>query len=190
MPTNLKRLVRSRMAKTGETYATALRYVRRKARPNVESRVSPAPVSAPWPRYRYRGTVRHDPAIDAYVASVKGELGAIVARLVALVRSSVPARDELRVHGAPQFCIEGEPFCYVVGYAKHVNLGFCEGASLPDPDRLLEGTGKSMRHVKMRPGRNFPDQTLSRMVREAARRVRIRQADGPAPSKEVRDARR
>jgi hypothetical protein len=47
-----------------------------------------------------------------------------------------------------------------------------------------------MRHVKIRPGATFPGGTLSRMVQEAARRVRARQSDGPAPSKEVRDARR
>ena len=186
MRTNLKKLVRTRMDKTGESYATALRYVRRKA----ESRTSAPPSPLATRRYRYHRTVRHDPAIDAYVRSVKGELGALVARLVALVRSNVPGHDELRIHGAPQFCIDGEPFCYVVGYAKHVNLGFCEGAGLRDPEGLLEGTGKAMRHVKIRPGAAFPGKTLSRMVQEAARRVRARQAEGPAPTKEVRDARR
>ena len=186
MPTHLKQLVRSRMEKTGESYATALRYVRRKA----ESRTPLAPSPVPTRRYRYRRTVRHDPAIDAYVQSVKGELGAIVARLVALVRSTVPDHDELRIHGAPQFCVEGEPFCYVVGYARHVNLGFCEGAGLRDPEGLLEGTGKAMRHVKVRPDAEFPGKALSGMVREAARRVRARQAESPAPVKEVRDARR
>ena len=186
MPTHLKKLVRSRMEKTGESYATALRYVRLRGDKNL----APAPEAAPARRYRYRNTLRHDPAIDAYVRSVKGELGEIVARLVALVRSSASGHDELRVHGAPQFCIEGDPFCYVVGYAKHVNLGFCDGAHLPDPDGLLEGKGKSMRHVKIRPGAEFPGRTLSRMVRDAARRVRSRQAAGPAPLKEVRDARR
>src|SRR5262245_44435329 len=110
MPANLKKLVRTRMAKTGESYATALRYVRQKA----ESRTPLAPLPVPTRRYRYRRTLRHDHAIDAYVRSVEGELGALVARLVALVRSNVPDHDELRIHGAPQFCIDGEPFCYVV----------------------------------------------------------------------------
>jgi hypothetical protein len=189
MPSHLKTLVRSRMKKTGESYATALRYVRLKKELQTPP---PPPDSASKRRYRYRGTVRHDPAIDAYVASVRGELGAIVARLVALVRSNVPGHDELRVHGAPQFCIDGEPFCYVVGYAKHVNLGFCEGAGLPDPEGLLEGTGKSMRHVKLRSAEKLPGKTLSRMVREAARRLRARQAaDGPAGvRKDVTEARR
>jgi len=39
-------------------------------------------------------------------------------------------------------------FCYIATNAGHVNLGFPRGASLPDPNRVLEGEGKTMRHVK------------------------------------------
>jgi hypothetical protein len=39
-------------------------------------------------------------------------------------------------------------FCYITTNAGHVNLGFPRGASLPDPNRVLEGTGKAMRHIK------------------------------------------
>ena len=53
MPTHLKKLVRTRMEKTGESYATALRYVRRKGEPRTPP---PAPDSASKRRYRYRGT--------------------------------------------------------------------------------------------------------------------------------------
>jgi hypothetical protein len=183
MPAHLKKLVRARMAKTGESYATALRYVRRKA----ERRTPPVAEPPAARRYRYRGTVRRDPAIDAYVRSEKGALGEILERLVSLVRSSVPQHDELAVHGSPHFCVESEPFCYVVGYAKHVNLGFCDGSRLADPDGLLEGTGKTMRHVKLRPGLPVPAAALARMIRDSARLVRARQA---ADRREARDARR
>src|SRR5271156_6915203 len=39
-------------------------------------------------------------------------------------------------------------FCYITTHAKHINLGFPRGASLADPQRLLEGDGKTMRHIK------------------------------------------
>jgi hypothetical protein len=39
-------------------------------------------------------------------------------------------------------------FCYIATNAKHVNLGFPRGASLADPNRVLEGDGKTMRHIK------------------------------------------
>jgi hypothetical protein len=41
-------------------------------------------------------------------------------------------------------------FCYIATNAKHVNLGFPRGTSLPDPNRVLEGDGKTMRHIKFR----------------------------------------
>ena len=189
MPTNLKKLVRARMEKTGESYATALRYVRRRA-----GRLRPAESAASGParspRIRYPGTLRRDPAIDAYVRSVETPLGVVLSRLVSLVRACVPAHDEILFRQAPSFCLGGEPFCYVVGYARHVNLGFCDGASLSDPARLLQGKGKSMRHVRLLPGGAFPGAAIAHLVAQSARRVRARQKEGSGPVKEVRDARR
>jgi hypothetical protein len=43
-----------------------------------------------------------------------------------------------------------EGHVYVMPHASHVNLGFYRGATLDDPDGLLEGTGAKMRHVKLR----------------------------------------
>jgi hypothetical protein len=42
-----------------------------------------------------------------------------------------------------------EQFCYIAPQAKHVNLGFYYGSELPDPERLLAGTGKLLRHIKL-----------------------------------------
>jgi len=39
-------------------------------------------------------------------------------------------------------------FCYIATNARHVNLGFPRGALLPDPNHVLEGEGKTMRHIK------------------------------------------
>src|SRR5688572_19774407 len=43
-----------------------------------------------------------------------------------------------------------EHFAYIAPQKKHVNLGFYYGSELPDPERLLEGTGALMRHIKIR----------------------------------------
>lgn len=176
MPTNLKKLVRTRMTKTGESYATSLRYVRRRAEKSATPTPAPKPDEKPAWIIRYKGAKRRDSKIDAYAASQKGPLGETIARLVALVRAAVPSHDELVVHGAPWFCIDGEPFCYLVGYTKHVNLGFCEGTRLADPDGLLEGTGKSMRHVKLSPSRPIGPDKLAHLIHQSATRVRSRQA--------------
>jgi hypothetical protein len=53
-------------------------------------------------------------------------------------------------------------------------VGFFYGASLPDPARLLEGSGKFMRHVKLRPGSfaNAPD--LTRLIEDAYADIKAR----------------
>lgn len=43
-----------------------------------------------------------------------------------------------------------EAYAYLMPFSGHVNVGFENGATLPDPDSLLEGSGKKMRHVKVR----------------------------------------
>ena len=200
MPAHLKKLVRSRMEKTGESYATALRYVRRRGekrgpatRRGGERRDEPSPkslVPGLGVRIHYSGARRRDPAIDAYARSVAGPLGKTLARLFALVRSAVPGHDEVVFRGSPSFCIGGEPFCYVVGYPKYVNLGFCEGASLSDPARILRGKGKFMRHVRLTPDEPLPSAALADLVAQSARRIRAYQAADPGGAKEMRDARR
>ena len=42
-----------------------------------------------------------------------------------------------------------EHFCYIAVHKNHVNLGFNYGSELPDPEGLLQGPGKLLRHTKM-----------------------------------------
>jgi len=53
--------------------------------------------------------------------------------------------------GCATACVEDAPFGYVAIFSAHVNVGFYNGAALPDPARLLAGRGKRMRHVKLVP---------------------------------------
>jgi hypothetical protein len=56
------------------------------------------------------------------------------------------------------------PFDYVNAFTSHVNVGFFHGAALPHPARLLEGAGKFMRHVKLRPGKFINTAALSKLI--------------------------
>jgi hypothetical protein len=49
-------------------------------------------------------------------------------------------------------------------FTSHVNVGFFQGASLPDPARLLQGAGKFMRHVKLKPGTAANAAALRRLI--------------------------
>lgn len=61
-----------------------------------------------------------------------------------------------------------EHFCYIALHKDHVNLGFNQGAELPDPEGLLEGPGKMLRHTKITEPEDLRDPAL-RSLLEAAR---------------------
>jgi len=71
-----------------------------------------------------------------------------------------------------------EPFGYVNVCTSHANVGFFHGASLPDPARLLQGTGKFMRHVKLRPGTAANADALSRLIKAAYSDIKARVENG------------
>lgn len=58
-------------------------------------------------------------------------------------------------------------FCYIATARSHVNLGFCRGALLADPNHVLEGEGKVMRHVKFRSERDVERAFVRRYIRAA-----------------------
>jgi hypothetical protein len=60
-----------------------------------------------------------------------------------------------------------EHFCYIGAFKAHVNLGFYYGAALPDPEGLMEGTGKNLRHIKVRKGEEI-DRPAVRDILEAS----------------------
>ncbi len=58
-------------------------------------------------------------------------------------------------------------FCAIAPHAKLVNIQFHEGASLDDVSDLLEGSGKSMRHVKVNSKKDL-SRRLTRLIKRAA----------------------
>ena len=83
---------------------------------------------------------------------------------------------ELMHDGYPVACVEDAAFAYVNAFRAHVNVGFFYGASLEDPARLLEGAGKRMRHVKVRPGQPVNEAALGELISTAHRDIRLRLA--------------
>ena len=77
--------------------------------------------------------------------------GAIARHWFDVMRARGDDVRELLHDGHPTACVEDAAFAYVNAFTAHVNVGFFRGAELADPAQLLEGTGKYMRHVKLRP---------------------------------------
>ena len=62
-------------------------------------------------------------------------------------------------------------FCYITTNARHINLGFPRGTSLPDPNRVLEGDGKTMRHIKFRSEGDLERPFVRRYIQAAMEQV-------------------
>jgi hypothetical protein len=116
---------------------------------------------------RFPSSVKRAPAIDAWMREHSGELGAIAQRWFEVMRACGDDVRELIHDGAPTACVEDAGFAYVNAFTAHVNVGFFRGAALADPARLLEGTGKFMRHVKLRPGNEVDAAALRRLIETA-----------------------
>lgn len=101
---------------------------------------------------RFNGGVERDPAIDAWLDARPGELGAMAREWFAVMRKCGDEVRELMHDGCPVACFGDAPFAYVNVFTAHVNVGFFQGAGLRDPAGLLQGSGKFMRHVKLRAG--------------------------------------
>ena len=121
-------------------------------------------------------TVEHDPEIEAWLNDQTPELGSIARRWFAPMRKCGADVREIMHDGCPVACVRDAPFAYVNAFTAHVNVGFFTGALLKDPAGLLEGTGKRMRHVKLRPGQAVAAEALSALIDAAYVYVKARLA--------------
>ena len=117
--------------------------------------------------FRFSSAAKRDPAIDVWMNEHPDELGRIARYWFDVIRDCGNDVRELLHDGHPTACVVDAAFAYVNAFTAHVNVGFFRGAELADPGRLLEGTGKYMRHVKLRPGGDI-DRTALRDLIEAA----------------------
>jgi hypothetical protein len=127
---------------------------------------------------RFNGAVERDSAIDAWMKEHDGELGLIAQKWFAVMRKCGDEVREIFHDGCPVACLGDAPFGYVNVFTSHVNVGFFHGAALPDPARLLQGSGKFMRHVKLRPGTATEAASLSRLIEAAYSDIKARVENG------------
>ena len=116
---------------------------------------------------RFPSSTKRDPAIEAWMQDRSGELGAIAQRWFEVMRACGDDVRELLHDGHPTACVGDAAFGYVNAFTAHVNVGFFRGAEISDPKRLLQGTGKFMRHVKLRPDSGVDAAALTKLIEAA-----------------------
>ena len=114
-----------------------------------------------------------DPDVADFLAIDLRPVGplALVLREVVLDEAPQLAERIFRNHASALWFGPGprmdEMALYVAMASRHVNLGFCRGASLPDPDGALQGSGKVMRHIKFRTERDLDRPFVRPLIRAA-----------------------
>ena len=116
---------------------------------------------------RFTGAVRRDPEIEAWFSGITDPLRLMARPWFKRMRGCGADVRELLHDGCPVACVGDAPFGYVNAFKAHANIGFFRGAMLADPAALLEGTGKRMRHVKLRPGVELDADALSDLIAQA-----------------------
>ena len=123
---------------------------------------------------RFPTAVRRDPTIDDWIQE-RGDLGVIAQRWFEIMRACGDDVRELLHDGHPTACVGDAAFAYVNAFRVHVNVGFFRGAEIADPEDLLEGTGKFMRHVKLRPDHPINIAALTQLIETAYTDIKQRE---------------
>ncbi len=115
---------------------------------------------------RFPAAVRRDPDVEAWLAATDPQRQLVVPWFERL-RGCGGDVCELIHDWAPTACVGDAAFAYVAAYRAHAAIGFFQGASLPDPAGLLVGSGKRMRHVKLRWGAEIDEEAVAALIAAA-----------------------
>jgi hypothetical protein len=122
---------------------------------------------------RFPSAEKRDPTIEAWLNAPRNELSDLVRPWYVKMRACGEDVRELMHDGCPTVCVEDAPFAYVNIFKAHANVGFFYGAELIDPSRLLQGTGKRMRHVKLKPRHTVNPAALAELIDAAYLHIRM-----------------
>ena len=107
--------------------------------------------------------------IDLYLDTKPAELRDVAEKLRKSMKKTVKsAKESVNSWKIPTYEFNG-PMCFFMVGKYHVTFGFLRGTSLPDPAGLLEGTGKNLRHVKLRTAEDLQEPAVRKLIEAAAR---------------------
>jgi hypothetical protein len=116
--------------------------------------------------------------IDGFFQKQQPHLRPILEALRTLVEETVPAATASIKWGMPFYTIGKGPVCALAAFKAHVNLILAgPPEAFADPDGLLEGDGKTGRHLKLRTLDELPRDTVRKWLHAAARGTRPGGAD-------------
>jgi len=107
-------------------------------------------------------------AVEVWIDQADGWQKRLLQELRAVILAAVPDATEALKWGQPCYSRNGL-FCYLQRSKGHVTLGFQKGARMKDPESLLQGDGKQMRHLKFDSDATIDEETCTGFILEAIR---------------------
>lgn len=109
------------------------------------------------------------PNFDAYLKDQSAKNQTIIRALRKFVKDTEPGLTEAVKWGNGCWVGAKGPVAYVYSDDGFVQFGFFHGAALKDPQGLLEGNGKYVRHTKVRATSEIDKKALAALLKQAAR---------------------
>ena len=109
------------------------------------------------------------PLIDEYVESLTDWKKDVAEELREVISTASRELTEEVKWGFPCYTADGKCVCGFMAMKDSVNFVLYQGANLDDPSGLIEGTGKSMRHVKLRSLQDLRRPTFTKFIKESIR---------------------
>lgn len=116
--------------------------------------------------------VRKGESISAWMTRAPASQQKILRKLRTLILKTLPDIEESVKWSHPFYGYGKEGLFALVRHADHVNLQLWVGAYLRNDDGVVEGTGKSIRHVKLDAETTIPDRALKSLIRQSAEYIR------------------
>lgn len=133
----------------------------------AEEEARAAKTKTPTPRV---GHMKAYASFDAFEKAQSASNRAVIRRLRAFVKNAAPTLRETVKWGNGCWVTDDANVAFAYSAADHVQFGFFSGSSLNDPDALLQGAGKYVRHVRLRSPDDVDERALGALLRQAVPR--------------------
>ena len=106
--------------------------------------------------------------VDQYIANLPEDIQEITDSLRKIILNVSSELEEEYKWSMPNYSYKGLA-CYLQASSKHVNLGFQKGNELEEKDihNLLQGTGKTMRHIRVKKIEEIKPEVFTSLIQAA-----------------------